>query len=235
MLLIDTWSYASHLRPVNAYEKFFFAVITLITCIASRTIVLSAVILLTTSLLTLAAGRIPTAFYLKLLRAPLLFLLLSGIVLTTQLPLIEAARITAAAMGAISCLYFLALSTPMTDIMQILRRFHCPALIIELMIMLYRFLFVLSEQAYWIRNSQRMRLGYKDRKTSLRSAGLLLSMLLVRSLRRADILYDSMESRCYQGRIEVLSLNQPHRISYICLIAAYDIILIGACIWMKLS
>ena len=46
-----------------------------------------------------------------------------------------------------SCLYFLALSTPMTDILNELRKLRIPALLLELMMLTYRFIFVLLEIA----------------------------------------------------------------------------------------
>ena len=108
------------------------------------------------------------------------------------------------AMASVSCLYFLTLTTPMTDILMVLKRIHCPYLIIELMMLIYRFIFVLLDIAYQLRISQICRLGNKDRRTSWESIGGLMAVLLVRAMSRANDLYDAMESRCYNGVISVL-------------------------------
>jgi cobalt/nickel transport system permease protein len=45
--------------------------------------------------------------------------------------------------------------------------------------------------------------------TELRSIGQMLAVLLVRSLRKSSLLFESMESRCYDGEIKVLSEYYP--------------------------
>ena len=66
-----------------------------------------------------------------------------------------AVQIFCTAFGAVSCLYFLSLSTPMTDLIAVLERLHCPSLFIELMLLIYRFLFVLAELASSISTAQK--------------------------------------------------------------------------------
>lgn len=113
------------------------------------------------------------------------------------------------AMASVSCLYFLALSTPMTDILNELRKLRIPALLLELMMLTYRFIFVLLEIASSILTSQKSRLGNRDLKTSLKSFGSMVSVLFIRSLKKSGALYDAMEARCYDGTIRVLTENHP--------------------------
>jgi hypothetical protein len=61
--------------------------------------------------------------------------------------MISAVRLFCKALGAVSCLYFLSLSTPMLDILSALRRLKCPALLVEMMGLIYRFIFILFETA----------------------------------------------------------------------------------------
>jgi cobalt/nickel transport system permease protein len=63
------------------------------------------------------------------------------------------------ALSAVSCLYFLSLTTPMVDIMGALRRMRCPAILIELMFLMYRFTFVLLDTAHAISILAKCRLG----------------------------------------------------------------------------
>ena len=50
----------------------------------------------------------------------------------------DGALLWAVALSAVSCLYFLSLNTTMTDILEVLRKLHVPALLIELMLLIYR-------------------------------------------------------------------------------------------------
>ena len=49
----------------------------------------------------------------------------------------------------------------MTDILGACRKLHLPSLLIELMLLIYRFIFVLSETAHSITISQQSRLEAK--------------------------------------------------------------------------
>ena len=113
------------------------------------------------------------------------------------------------AMAAVSCMYFLACNTTMTDLLIFLRRVKCPSLLMELMLLIYRFIFVLLVCAHSIALSQHSRLGYGGYKTSLRSFGMLVSGLFVRSVKRSSALFDAMESRAYDGVIQVLEEEYP--------------------------
>ena len=88
--------------------------------------------------------------------------------------------------------------------MTLLKKARCPWILIELMTLIYRFIFVLLDSALSITNAQNCRLGNKDLKTSIKSMGNMLAALLVQALRKSSLLYDAMEARCYDGRIRVL-------------------------------
>lgn len=242
-MLIDNLSYQSRLRYTNTGEKFLLAAAALIFCVAGRSVRLGLFVFFSMSLFTVAAGRIPLRFYLRLLKVPLLFLAANAAILGTVIgnfPLelfafpvgkfyLTASRETAlygfrifiTALGAVSCLYFLSLNIPVTDLITFFRRLHCPALIAELMLLIYRFIFVLSDCAGSVSVSQQSRLGNINFRTSLHSFGALASCLFIRSIRRAEALFDAMESRCYDGEIRVLSEHRPARLSETAAIAAY--------------
>ena len=136
----------------------------------------------------------------------------------------------ATALSAVTCLYFLSLNTVMTDILGALRKLHLPSLLIELMLLIYRFIFVLFQTASAITVSQQARLGNRDFKTRVRSFGAMGSALFIRALKRSNTLYDAMESRCYDGSIRVLSKEQPAKAGEIWAIVLYEVVLI--LIWL---
>lgn len=226
MIIIDKLCYYSKLRNRSPYLKTAWAMAALTVTVATRSIALSLLILAVMAYLTVIKGgtnlrrychfmAIPFAFLflssfaiaVNVAKAPLSLLSLplgswyltvsfSGLYLVTQLML--------TALAAVSCLYFLTLTTPLPDILMVLKRVRCPYLIIEMMMLIYRFIFMLLDIAYQLRISQICRLGNKDKKTSWKALGELMAVLLVRAMKRANEMYDAMESRCYNGVISVL-------------------------------
>lgn len=253
MIVIDKLCYQSKLRYVNASEKFVYAVLTLALCVISRSGLTAAVVFFVNVWLTVAKGGIPFARYLKLLLIPAAFLLVSTIALVVNLsrtpldafafPLgewyltgsvssvLEGLRLCGKAFAAVTCLYFLSLTTVMTDILGVLKKLRIPGLVIELMMLIYRFIFLLMETASAITTSQNSRLGNRDYRTKLRSFGGMGSALLVRSLKRSGVLYDAMEARCYDGELKVLSEERPAEKKEILCIAGYEAVLLGMAIW----
>ena len=86
-----------------------------------------------------------------------------------------------------------------------LERLHVPHLMVELMELIYRFIFVLTETASRIRLAQESRLGYQGLRRSLSSLGTLASMVFLRAWRKADRVYTALESRGYSGSLVTLS------------------------------
>jgi cobalt/nickel transport system permease protein len=119
----------------------------------------------------------------------------------------------------------------MTDILTQLRKLKLPALFIELMLLIYRFIFVLTDVASAITTSQNSRLGNRNFKTSCKSFGSLGSALFIRAMKKSDALYDSMEARCYDGTIHVLTENYPAKSSELLLLILYELLLILLMIW----
>ncbi len=244
MVIIDRLCYNSKLRYVNAGEKFAFSVLTLIACVISRSIRISCLVLIMTGVLTVWKGGIPVSRYLRLLTIPLVFLILSTLAIVLNLSgtpmdlfavpigsvyltgsrdsLAYALKLILTALASVSCLYFLSLNTPMPDILNVLRRIHCPRLILELMLLIYRFIFVLFEISSAIRTAQNSRLGNRSYRISMKSFSALVSALFIRAMKKSNALYDAMESRCYDGTIHVLDETFPPRKREICWILFFE-------------
>ena len=254
MLTIDRLSYNSRLRYVHTGGKVVFSMIPLVLCVVSRSILLAVVVFFVMGILTVKKGGIPLLDYLRLLTVPLLFLVMNGVILgisIRQVPLdlfalpvgtwyltagketvSYAVRVFLTAMGAVSSMYFLACNTTMTDLLSFLRKVKCPSLVMELMLLIYRFIFVLLDCAHFIALSQHSRLGYGDYKTSLRSFGMLVSSLFVRSVKRSSALFDAMESRAYDGVIQVLEEEYPVNKKELTGIAVFEAFLM-VLLWME--
>ncbi|MFV0529255.1 MAG: cobalt ECF transporter T component CbiQ, partial [Lachnospiraceae bacterium] len=226
-----------------------------LACVVSRSVAIGILVLITTGILTVHFGGIPLSRYLHLMRIPLIFLILSTIAILvnfSSVPLdafavkagsiyittsYEALRHTlqliVTALAGVSCLYFLSLSTPMTDILLTLKFLRCPSILIELMLLIYRFIFILLSIAEAIYISQISRLGNRNFKTFATSSANLMSVLFIRAFARSSALYDAMESRCYDGSIRVLSEHYPRKRNEMIYIAAFELILILLIILLK--
>ena len=248
MLLIDKLSYQSKLRYVNASEKLVYALLTLVLCVLSRSVKVAVLVFAVNGVLTVGKGEIPLFRYIKLLMIPLAFLAAGTaavMINVSRTPMDAFAlpagewyitgscegirrglRLCVTALSAVSSLYFLSLNTVMTDILCACRKLHFPSLLTELMLLIYRFIFVLFETASSITVSQQSRLGNRSFKTRIRSFGKLGSSLFILALKRSGALYDAMESRCYDGSIRVLSREQPAKAGEIAVIALYGAALV---------
>lgn len=249
MIVVDQLCYRSRLRYVNAGEKFAFSMITLLFCIISRSLLIAVAALLVNGVLTVKKGGISLNRYIRLMAVPFTFLMLSTfavIVNISKVPLDAYAvqvgeffitgsqqslrfgiQLIMTAMASVSCLYFLSLNTTMTDILDVLSKLHCPEILIELMLLIYRFIFVLMETASAMMVSQKSRLGNRNLRNSIQSFGQMGAGLFIRALRRSNALYDAMESRCYDGKIKVLSVQHPVRKKEVVYIVLFEILLLA--------
>ena len=228
---IDALSYRSRLRYRNPGVKFGYAAATLLACILSRSLLIALAVLAVNFLLTVNRGGTPALQYGRVMAVPLVFLLFSGAALTLDLSsvpldlfalrlgklyltgsresLAYALRLSLTSLAAVSCLVFLSLTTTVTDVLSVLRKLRCPGLLLELMLLIYRYIFVLSGEAHAIRSAQVSRLGNRDYRRSVTSFGMLGGALFIRSVSRSRALYDAMEARCYDGTIRVLEESRP--------------------------
>ena len=248
MIAIDQLSYDSKLRDRNAGEKFAYAAMTLTLCVLNRSIFFSAVVLLLNMYLIVSKSGVHLHRFWHFLRLPLVFLLLSTLVLGIHIAerpldafaipigdvyltsgwssLRLALQLILTALASVTCLYFLAFTTPMPDILSVLRRLHCPKLILELMLLIYRFIFVLQETAQAILTAQEARLGNCNFKTACRSFGSMGCMLFIHAFKRSNRLFDAMEARCFDGTIRVLEEKHPPKKKEIIWIVGVELFLI---------
>lgn len=238
---IDYFAYTSGLCGWNAAFKMVFSLSMLIFCIAADSIPVSLFTLSAMTVLIVGLGGLEMRHYLALLSVPLGFLVMSGLTLalhasgapqgefflhlhffyvyTSSVDLFYALSLTLKALGAVSCMYLMTLTTPASEIVGVLRRAHVPKIMVELMYLIYRFIFILLDVHGRMHAAAASRLGHRDFRASVRSFGGIAGNLLVLSMRRASTYYDAMESRCYGGEMRFLEQEKPAR--------AWQIVLAG--------
>jgi len=246
---IDSYAYSNNLKKVHPGEKSLFAVITMTVCLTSPTVITPLIVLALMAAVIILKAGIPARVFLKLMLVPLSFLLISvltiafsvstnpsgfwqaqtihGLTIGIRYPdLITAVQLFLRSLGAVSCLYFLALTTPMTEIISVLHRLRVPVIITELMVLVYRFIFVLMETAITIHRAQSSRSGYVSLRISYRSLSRLFSALLGKVFVKSQELYNAMAARCYTGEIKVLTKKYPVCIKNYILITGLELPLI---------
>ena len=114
-----------------------------------------------------------------------------------------AAGLLMRSVAAISCLAFIGWTTPLMELLPLLQKLGFPHVIIDLALMVYRFLFVSSITVTEMRRAQSWRLGKADYACRVRALSMLASGLFLRCVQRARRLEDGIESRGYSGRLWV--------------------------------
>ena len=250
----DVYAQTSQLNKVNPMLKFLSVVILMILGIVSKSPLVGGLLVLLMMGLTIVGGGLPWHIYVHLLLLPISFILISGLALLFEvsqtaigvinIPLgswwitishhaqVQTMLIISRALGAVSCLYFLSLSTPMTELIGVLKRLRCPDIIVELMYLIYRYIFIVLSMYYAMRTAAKSRMGYVNYHANIRTTGNLYSNLISRSYRYAAKNFDAMESRCYSNEIRFLEREKPvkaqHMIIAIAMISGILIVFILA-------
>ncbi|MBE9123413.1 cobalt ECF transporter T component CbiQ [Tychonema sp. LEGE 07199] len=106
-------------------------------------------------------------------------------------------------LASTSCMYFILLTVPFTETLQILRKLRFPPLLTELLLLMYRFIFSLLAIADELWTAQNSRCGYRTWKLGMRSLGILIGQLLQRTLVNYRQVSLSLASRGFNGELRV--------------------------------
>ena len=244
---IDFYAYDSKIRHWNSTFKVSLSVLTVILCIMLDNPYVSIMVIISMAYLTVIKGGITLTEYLSVLAIPTAFILLSTFtiaidfskqpigeydlylgfcyVFTSVVQLKKMAFLILKIFAAISALQMLTLSTPSSEIIYVLRKAHVPKIIIELMSLIYRYIFILMDVYIKMKNSAKSRHGYCDFKTSCYTFGGIASNMFIISLDKANAYYDAMEARCYDGELLFLEEDKKIEINQIVSAAVFIIIL----------
>ncbi|MEN9207865.1 MAG: cobalt ECF transporter T component CbiQ [Gloeomargarita sp. GMQP_bins_120] len=98
-----------------------------------------------------------------------------------------------------SCLLFLLFTTPFSDLLQVLRCCRLPPLLLDVLLLMYRLIFLLLGEVAIMYTAQQARGGYRNWPQALVSLGLLTGQLWLRTLRRYEQLALGLAARGWQG------------------------------------
>ena len=225
MHYFDSYPIKSRIRKVHPIVKLVsFAVYTAMA-LGAPSIAFLALMMVCFFVLTVYTARISVYRLVRLLFIPATFVLLGSLSVVLDVnpvaPIytisvgnfflgISAASIYrggllfAHSFSSILILYSLVLNTPVSDIIYVLRKMRVSEVILDLLVLVYRTIFILSDTAQSIYVSQKSRLGYRRMSSTLRSTGQLAGSVFILSGVRAEQMFRSMESRGYNGKINTL-------------------------------
>ena len=215
---IDTAAYACRWRGVAPQAKALFALAGVVAAWTARNPGVLGLLALLSMLVTLLGARVAVRTYLAVLLAPLGFLLLSCLTMLASPAggwhwtpaLLPAVAVTALrSLAVLAALLGLVLTTPMPDLLALLRRLRVPELLLDLMALSYRMLFVLRQAWEEGVTAQSARLGYRGWRHAWRSTGLLAGQMAVQVWQRAAALQMAADARGYQGTLRFLPAAYP--------------------------
>ncbi|MCX6651873.1 MAG: cobalt ECF transporter T component CbiQ [Methanomassiliicoccales archaeon] len=115
------------------------------------------------------------------------------------------------ALAGVSVMLFFATSTPIPHFACALRQMRIPRYIIELVILVYRYSFLLFEQLEVMYVAANCRLGFRGTRNKLRTTGKLAVGLFIRSLEVADRSQIALYCRNFKG--DFPSFRPPARMT----------------------
>ncbi len=248
--MLEDLARGNGLRETAPWLKLLLGVASILLCVSSPGPIAPLLVAASMSAAILLLAKIPARFYARLLLLPvsfavmgiivILFVTGSGMVLieVPGLPLAVttdganlAILVLARVFGGMCSLYFIALTTPMTEVFDLLHRLRVPTVLIDLAMLTYRFIFILIDEAGEIYRSQVMRLGYGRFRESVNSLGMLAGALFIRTWESGEALVMAMDARCYDGVLAVPEESQTVSGLSLALALAY----LGAVLWVSLT
>ncbi|WP_292520957.1 cobalt ECF transporter T component CbiQ [Methanoculleus sp.] len=248
--VLEDFAQTNGLRQTNPGLKLFIGLASILLCVSSPGPVAPLLVAAAMSVAILTLAKIPARFYARLLLIPVSFAVMSiavilfitpGGAVLFEVPGLPLAITTGSAnlavlllarvFGGMCSLYFIALTTPMAEVFDILRKLRVPAVFIDLAMLTYRFIFILIEEAGQIYRSQVMRLGYGRFRESVQSSGMLAGALFLRTWESGEALVLAMDARGYDGKLGIP--GEARTVSFPALAAA--LLYISAVLGVSLS
>lgn len=222
---IDRSAYNNALAKSSPVTKTFFALSALVLCVSAPTFIVPIVVFTICTILILGLAKVRARLYFDLFVYPTYMLVISCIILAlffgSGAPLVEiplpwftwsifksgismSVNTFLRVEGALSCLFFLVLTTSITDLCVLLRRVHMPQVMVEMSMMIYRYIFLFLEVSEKMSLAQKLRLRRSGWLSSIRSLSMLVGSLFIRTLEQGERTLVAMTARGYDGEIRIL-------------------------------
>ena len=223
---IDTLAYSNRLRQLPPAQKLWFALWVLLLALVSHYPVQILIFGWMSVWIVIYAG-IPRRVYGGMLVGVSVFLITSlpaiaieyagsstpaiqadilwhinvgsGQIYLSSRGTIRALELLVRSWASTSALFFVVLTIPAIDLATICRKIGCPQILIELSLLIYRCIFLLTDTAQTIVTAQISRGGYRTQRLRLHSLNLLVRQLIHRTASRYRQLTLGINARGFDG------------------------------------
>ena len=248
---VDRSAYTNALAESSPITKTFFALSALFLCVSAlsaRAFIVPIALFIICTSLTLGIAKVKPHLYVDMFTYPTLMIILSCIFIAlffgvgeplTQIKLpwttwtiykngiTMAINIFLSVIGSLSCLFFLVLTTSITDLSLLLRRAHVPTVLVELSILIYRYIFMFMEISHTMATAQKLRLGGNSWLKKIQELALLAGNLFIRTLEQGERTFVAMNARGYDGNIYALEEFPKPRKTMLTAIILFDVLIIA--------
>lgn len=220
-MLIEQAAYGNRWRQVCPQAKACFALAGLFAAFVAVSPGAALRVAVLSCMVSCLGAGVPGGLYLRLAAPASGFLALSCLSLSVAVDsdftwrwapdaLPEMGALAGRSLAALAALLGLVLTTPLTELIGLLRRLRCPEVLLDLMVLCYRMLFVFSQAVHDTRTAQQARLGYVTTRHGLRSLGLLAAHLAVQVWQRGHALHLAALARNGDGALRFLAPDFAH-------------------------
>jgi cobalt/nickel transport system permease protein len=222
---LDTLAYSNRLRHLPPSQKLWFALTVLLIALLTHYPVQIGIFVWMSVWSVVYAG-IPWRIYRSMILGVLTFLVTSmpalaieyasslspaiqsdslwqiaawgGYLHLSRQGSIQAMEVLIRSLASTSALFFIVLTIPPIDLATTCQKIGCPPILIELALLVYRFIFLLADTAQKIITAQVSRGGYRTHRLRLNSLNLLVRQLIQRTASRYQQLILGVKARGFQ-------------------------------------
>jgi cobalt/nickel transport system permease protein len=222
---LDTLAYSNRLRHLPPAQKLWFALTVLLLALITHYPV-QILILLWMSCWSVVYAGIPWRIYSSMILGMMTFLITSllalaieyagnitptiqadtlwqigawgGHIYLSRQGSIQAIEVVIRSLASTSALFFIVLTIPAIDLATTAQKIGCPQILIELALLVYRFIFLLADTAQKIVTAQISRGGYRINRLRMYSLNLLVRQLIQRTASRYQQLTLGVTARGFQ-------------------------------------
>ena len=212
-------AFTNRWRHRNPWEKVLFGGGFLAVALVIPPLPWAIAIAAIVSIAATAGARIPVRSWLTVLSVPVSLAILTALGILIQIDgsgpgfpisidwsgVPMATGLLLRSVAAISCLAFIGWTTPLMELIPVFGRAGVPAVLIDLALMIYHFLFVTATTLAEMRRAQSWRLGKADVRSRMRALSMLAGGLFIRCIERVRRLQDGIDARGYEGHLWVLT------------------------------
>ena len=222
---LDTLAYSNRLRHLPPAQKLWFALTVLLLALVTHYPVQISILLWMSCWSVVYAG-IPWRIYGSMILGVMTFLITSmpalaieyagtispsiqpdilwqiagwgGHIYLSRQGSIHAIEVLIRSLASTSALFFIVLTIPAIDLATTAQKIRCPSILIELALLVYRFIFLLADTAQKIVTAQISRGGYRIQRLRMHSLNLLVRQLIQRTASRYQQLTLGVKARGFQ-------------------------------------